>query len=194
MRLGNQITTSAILILALLFFDGLSDQVTAQVSEWSYTDNHTVIKMTVTPADEPVPALKHQLVLRPHQMRDGNAATHYLRAYPEGGVDKHLEHWKKKCGNEIYDWHSPDDFPLDDLPEDAKQMANDFNNETENYFEPASRCRTADWGHDLSHLNGLEDHLIPFARGSVGARYFSRAYAPKRVLPYLKSGLKMPSI
>jgi len=43
----------------------------------------TVFKMTVTPAAEPVPALKHRLTLRERELKSGNAATHYSRAFPK---------------------------------------------------------------------------------------------------------------
>ncbi len=148
----------------------------AQITEWVQEDQLTTVKMTITPADEPVPALKHQLVSRPHQMRNGNAATHYLRAYPEGGVEKHIDHWKKEQGEDTYDWHSPEYFLLDQLPKEAKQMAEDFDTETKSYFEPASRCRTADWGHDLSGMSGIE--IISFLLPEVqAARSISRVLA-----------------
>ncbi len=148
----------------------------AQITEWNRDDQLTIVKMTITPADEPVPALKHQLVLRPHQMRDGNAATHYLRSYPEGGFERALERLEERFGEEIYDWYSPDEFALEDLPEEAFETAQIFQSMTESFYEPASRCKEADWGHDLSHLKGVE--IISFLLPEVqSARSISRILA-----------------
>ena len=42
-----------------------------------------VVRMTVTPAAEPVPALRHRLVARDIDLKSGNAAPYYHRA----GID-----------------------------------------------------------------------------------------------------------
>src|SRR5258707_15795301 len=39
-----------------------------------------VVRMTVTPAAEPVPALRHRLVARDIDLKSGNAAPYYHRA------------------------------------------------------------------------------------------------------------------
>ena len=60
--------------------------------------NLTVFHMTVTPAAEPVPALKHRLWLKPQDMKPGNSVVHYLRVFPEGGLDKTFEATAKEFG------------------------------------------------------------------------------------------------
>ena len=69
----------------------------------------TVFKMTVSPAAEPVPALKHRLTLRERELKPGNAATHYSRAFPEGGVTAVWKRLEKQHGlDEPYLWLATD--------------------------------------------------------------------------------------
>ena len=52
----------------------------------------TVFRMTVTPAAEPVPALKHRLTLREIDRVLGNAATFYMRGSTLGSRMTALQH------------------------------------------------------------------------------------------------------
>lgn len=110
----------------------------------------TVFKMTVTPAAEPVPALKHRLTLRERELKPGNAATHYSRAFPEGGVEsiwKRLE--KEYSDEELQQWYGQA-LPLNQLPlEKARKAAASFQDIIDNFVAPGSERLDCDWGHGI---------------------------------------------
>ncbi|WP_428307496.1 hypothetical protein [Lacipirellula sp.] len=110
----------------------------------------TVFKMTVTPAAEPVPALKHRLTLRERELKPGNAATHYSRAFPEGGVESIWKRLEKEYGDEeVHRWYDQT-LPLEQLPLDkAKQAATSFQDVIDNFVAPGSERLDCDWGHGI---------------------------------------------
>ncbi|BBO30530.1 hypothetical protein [Lacipirellula parvula] len=110
----------------------------------------TVFKMTVTPAAEPVPALKHRLTLRERELKPGNAATHYSRAFPEGGVESIWKRLEKEYGDEeVHRWYDQT-LPLEKLPLDkAKQAATSFQDIIDNFVAPGSERLDCDWGHGI---------------------------------------------
>lgn len=135
----------------------------------------TTIRLTVSPAAEPKPALKHRLTFRPDELKPGNAAVHYLRAYPEGGFEKLWNHIRKQQGEAFDDWCSTD-VSLEDLPLEAYEAADRLASNTKDFFERASVCRDVDWGHDISELNGSEIYsfLLPEIQSM---RSISRAFS-----------------
>jgi hypothetical protein len=78
----------------------------------------TVFKMTVTPAAEPVPALKHRLVLRPIDEQDGNAAPYYYRAIMYS-VRKY-DQLQKLFGEHADDYWHAEGVPIEKLRELAR--------------------------------------------------------------------------
>lgn len=115
----------------------------------------TVYKMTVTPAAEPVPALRHRLVLRDSEYKPGNAAVHYLRSFPEGGDvhQKFLKIQKDFGGDDVYGskggpgWYSLE-MPLDKLDrEKLRRAASCFDGTIDSFVRPASDRLDCDWGH-----------------------------------------------
>ncbi len=105
-------------------------------------DGLTVFQMTVTPAAEPVPALKHRLTLRPHERKPGNAATHYMRSAWEGGLSRPWKRIREKYGLETLNAWGGRELPIEELPlEDLREAAGAFDSYVENYIAPASRCR-----------------------------------------------------
>jgi hypothetical protein len=109
----------------------------------------TVFKMTVTPAPEPKPVLKHRLTLRELELQPGNAATHYGRAFPEGGIGETWKGMREEFGESLEDWYDLD-IPLDKLPLDkARNAAIRLERFTENFIDVATRCRDCDWGHNI---------------------------------------------
>ena len=73
-----------IAILCLLHGLALAEKT---VSSPADTDAPTTIRLSVTPADEPKPALKHRLLPEPVELERGNAATFYYRAMVNDGPD-----------------------------------------------------------------------------------------------------------
>jgi hypothetical protein len=110
----------------------------------------TVFKMTVTPAAEPVPALKHRLTLRERELKPGNAATHYSRAFPEGGVEAIWKRLQKEHGlNEVHQWYDQA-LPLSQLPlDEARKAAASFQDLIDNFVSPGSERLDCDWGHGI---------------------------------------------
>ncbi len=115
----------------------------------------TTIRLTVTPADEPRPALRHRLTLRPQDLRPGNSVAHYMRAYPETGFSYLMEHFRKKYGEAFDEWHTPE-FPLNDLPKEARKAALGISHTIKAYLDPGSHCRDCDWGYNLADWHGNE--------------------------------------
>ncbi|MCA9151413.1 MAG: hypothetical protein KDA92_19005 [Planctomycetales bacterium] len=115
----------------------------------------TVVQMTVTPAAEPVPALRERLVVRDIEMLPGNAATHYLRLYPESVLDTRLSALVEKFGDELYEWYSPGSEPLHTLPLDKlREAARSFDREINNFVAPATLRRDCDWGLGIQEMQG----------------------------------------
>lgn len=109
-----------------------------------------VFKMTVDPAKEPVPALQHRLMLRERELRPGNAATLYLRAYPEGGIERTWKSVRTKFGDvEVDRWYVTE-TPLDKLPlEKVREATDRFHTLLNEHLRPASERLECDWGHRI---------------------------------------------
>ncbi len=109
--------TVAMLLLGSL---GLVPAAAADVTlELENNDRGTVMvyKMSVTPAAEPVPAMKYRLSVEPHTKIPGNAITHYLRSYGENGITGPWKNATDKFGMEVHDWYDSK-IPIKDLPLD----------------------------------------------------------------------------
>ena len=132
-------------------------------------DGLTVYKMTVTPAAEPVPALKHRLTIRPHKRRPGNGVTHYLRSAWENGIDSSWEYQRKKIGEDEFDaWIRPQDVPIEDLPlERVESVVRSFSSQIDAFIDPATRSRRYEWGLGEEDLRGTESiaFLLPDTQG-----------------------------
>lgn len=109
-----------------------------------------VFKMTVDPAKEPVPALRHRLMLRERELKPGNAATLYLRAYPEGGIQQTWKTVRAKFGDEKVDGWYPTETPLAQLPLDnVREATGYFDTLVKEHLRPASERLDCDWGHRI---------------------------------------------
>lgn len=117
-------------------------------------DSHrVVIRMTVTAADEPTPAFKYRLTLRPHELVPGNSVAHYMRAFPEGGVERVWKFVSEEFGEEVDDWYT--NTPMSQLPtERFVAAAAPFSSLIENHMAPGSRCRNTDWGVSFVDIKG----------------------------------------
>ena len=132
----------------------------------------TVHRMTVTPAAEPVPALKHRFTIPLHKRRPGNAATHYLRSLGESnGPGIRWRRLDERYGEEIYDWYDYA-FPTEKIPmEDFREVTSAFEDYVDNYIRDATSCRRCDWGLEEMDLRGMETiaYLLPDAQESRSA-------------------------
>ncbi len=124
----------------------------------------TVFRMTVSPASEPVPALKHRLTLRPHELNPGNAAIHYVRVHAENILASDWRGVREKFGEVVYDWCDIEDVSLTELPlDDVREASSILDTLVEHFIEPGTRCRDSDWGLELEDLRGLDSfsYLLP---------------------------------
>jgi hypothetical protein len=130
------------------------------------TDAGTLVvyRLTVTPAPEPTPPLRHRLAVREIELQPGNAATHYLRAFPEGGFEGKLKRMVDKYGEAFHDWYSLSEVPLKALPLDkAREAAASFDGVIDHFIAPATLRRQCDWGWGIEDMRGPEifEFLLP---------------------------------
>ena len=149
---------NAFLFIALLAPSFAKGEATWEQEEGS---NNKIIRMEVTPADEPSPAFKHRLTLLPHQLVPGNSVAHYMRSFPEGGIEKSLVHIRKKYGEEFDTWYGTA-LPISKLPLDKVREADKFL-ESLGFVRAGSRCRETDWGVSYVDVRGPEvfSFLLP---------------------------------
>ena len=117
------------------------------------TDLRT-IQLTVTAADEPRPALRHRLTLRPQDLRPGNSVSYYMRAYPEHGPAYNMRDLRERFGEVVDDWYRSH-FPLSKFPREDIDLANSWTSDfIRDFLDPASHCRDCDWGYNPADLRG----------------------------------------
>jgi hypothetical protein len=141
----------------------------------------TVFKLTVTPAPEPTPAFKHRLIPAESEMRSGNAALHYGRAFAENSLSSAWKALEKDYGfdevhgsDQVKGWYDVE-RPLHDLPLDkVRQAASRFDTIVKQCVARGAVRRECDWGRDLDELRGADvfSLLIPEAQET---RSLSRA-------------------
>lgn len=134
-----------------------------------------VIRMSVTPADEPKPAFKYRLTLRPHELVPGNSVAHYMRAFPEGGIERTWKFVRDEYGEEVDNWYGG--TPMSQLPADEfVSAAALFDSLVRHYVSPGSRCRKTDWGVSFVDVKGPD--VIAFLLPEIQAmRSIGRAVA-----------------
>jgi len=145
------------------------------VEDQENNDGLTVFQMTVTPAAEPVPALRHRFRVPLHLRKPGNAATHYLRVWPEGGLERTWKYVRENTKEEVDRWGRINDLSIAELPLDqVRDAAASFQGHIDTHIDRASRCRECDWGLAEEELRGMEtiQYLLPDAQAS---RDISRA-------------------
>jgi hypothetical protein len=111
-----------------------------------------VFKMTVTPAAEPVPALRHRLVLREIDEKAGNAAPMYYRAIM--GAQAATKQLTDAFGNEYDSFPWYDESVSTDRLRRAVGIVNDGLIMTS--LREASARRDCEWGFDLHSIRGPE--------------------------------------
>lgn len=122
-----------------------------------------VVRMEVTPADEPTPAFKHRLTSLPHELVPGNSVAHYMRAFPEGGIERTWKSLRDKYGEVLEDWYGTD-IAISALPmEQVRAAASSFDSLVDSYVSKGAACRETDWGVSYVDIRGPEviSFLLP---------------------------------
>lgn len=171
MMIRNQYVFSATICLSALLTTVQTRAELEVIEDADGQQGLTVFRMTVTPAAEPVPALKHRFSVPLHKRKPGNAATHYLRSLGESnGPGIRWRRLRDRFGDEVDDWYDLD-FPVDEIPmQDFRDAARGFRRYVDNYTRRASECRRCDWGLEEMDLRGPETvaYLLPDAQESRG--------------------------
>jgi hypothetical protein len=114
----------------------------------------SVIRMTVTPAGEPVPALRYRLVPRDIELQPGNAAPYYYRAMI--ALSPTISSLRKKYGEEFDDWYSTD-VPISKLPLDKVRAANhELDAAVRSQLAVAANRRKCDWELGIDQIRGVD--------------------------------------
>jgi hypothetical protein len=151
-------------------------EVRADVTVVDNKDGQETIRMTVTPAAAPVPALRHRLMPRELELKPGNSAPYYYRAQLE------LRDTMKTIRDEYNEetmlskWYGTDAeaTPIAKLPLDKVRLASQMFNAIYDYhMKPAFERRECDWELDFQEWRGIElisVHLEEFQRSREIAR------------------------
>jgi hypothetical protein len=130
-------------------------------AEVAYTKNDdndlTIVRMSVTPAAESVPRLKHSLLAREIDLTPGNAAPYYYRAVLESSQT--MDRLRKQFGDEYDEWYYTDPYiPTSKLPLDKLRKADEMSLRgfIEDQLTDATCRRDCDWQLDLQQIRGPE--------------------------------------
>ena len=158
-------------------FPSQADAELTVIEEQSDAGSLTIYRLTVTPAPEPVPPLRHRLAVREIDLKPGNAATHYLRAFPESGFESQVKRMVDTYGEAFHDWSNAGTIPLSKLPLDkARDAAASFDGVVDHFIAPATIRRDCDWGLGIEEMRGLE--IVQFLLPEINAsRSVSRILA-----------------
>ncbi|MCC7473843.1 MAG: hypothetical protein IT425_00485, partial [Pirellulales bacterium] len=122
------------------------------------SDEIQIVRMTVTPAAEPVPAFKHRLLARGIDLKPGNAAPYYYRAH--GELRSTLKHIRDKFDEdtELSNWYGLEDStPIAKLPlERVREACAMFDGIYQNDLRQAFARRDCDWELGVEELRGVD--------------------------------------
>ncbi|HMF13071.1 MAG TPA: hypothetical protein VKE94_12225 [Gemmataceae bacterium] len=117
-------------------------------------------QLTVQPAREPVPALKHQLAFELRDQTPGNAAVHYFRAascYEEKRANLRADKKREQFPHAETWWK----LTLEELPRAEMHAFFDYFKPVLELVERAARCKRCDWELDETlHEEGIAT-LLP---------------------------------
>jgi hypothetical protein len=128
-------------------------------TEGSEGNEVTVIKMNVTPAAEPVPALKYRLIARDIELKAGNSVTYYYRAFVN--LPRDMERLRREYDEdtELGRWYATglEATPIADLPLEKVHKASELTDRLiENYLAEATQRRDCDWQLGVEEIRGGE--------------------------------------
>ena len=165
-----------ILAMGVLCTNTVSSDVVVEHDKENTRGTTMVYRMTVTPAAEPVPALKYRMTIEPYKTIPGNAITHYLRSLGENSLNSPWDGAKRDFGMDVHDWYGlktkVEDIPVDKL----RVAASYFDSYVDSHLRRATMCRESDWGIAMEDLRGEE--VVTFLLPSIQqTRSMARALA-----------------
>src|SRR3954453_21627708 len=119
-----------------------------------------IVRMTVTPATEPVPALKYRLFARHIHLKPGNAVPYYYRA--QLNIAAVMKELRKEFDEDeqLSSWHGPvdaDATPIAKLPlEKVRKASHKFDQSYNTHLRTAFERRNCDWELGIEDMRGVE--------------------------------------
>jgi hypothetical protein len=131
----------------------------ADVTYSKSDDDLTIVRMNVTPAAEPVPALKYRLLVRDIDLKSGNAASFYYRAFLQ--LPNGMKHLRQKFDEDeqLGKWYGTgvDATPIDELPLDSLREASRFiDGLIRDFLSVAVEQRDCNWQLDVGDIRGVD--------------------------------------
>jgi hypothetical protein len=125
-----------------------------------------IVRMTVTPAAEPVPALRHRLLARDIDLKTGNAVPYYYRTQLELRSTMKKIREKFDDDKELSLWYGTGDeaTPIAKLPlEKVREASQMFDPIYNNHLRPAFERSDCDWELGVDELRGVDviSFLLP---------------------------------
>jgi hypothetical protein len=172
------LTVYCLTIAACLVLPALADVTYEKAKDG---DNEIeIVRMTVTPAAEPVPALRHRLVAREIDLKSGNAVPYYYRA--ELDLRSVMKELRKEFDEDtqLSPWYGPVDVdatPIAKLPlEKVRKASQKFEPLYNSHLRTAFERRNCDWELGIEEIRSVE--TISFLIEEVqGAREIGRMMA-----------------
>src|SRR3954468_7777362 len=119
-----------------------------------------IVRMTVTPAAEPVPALRYRLVARDIDPKTGNAVPYYYRA--QLNIAAAMKELRKEFDEDtqLSPWYGPvdaDATPIAKLPlEKVRKASQKFDPLLNDQLRTAFERRNCDWELGIEDMRGVE--------------------------------------
>ena len=152
----------------------------AEVTYTESDDDLTVIRLTVTPAAEPVPVFKYRLQPRDIDLQPGNAAPFYYRALSALAINMDRLRKKYSDDDELSKWYGTgvDALPVDQLPLDKVRDAVEMSTGgiVGEQLKLATTRRNCVWDIGMEEIRGLDLIAIPLEEFQR-SREFSRMLA-----------------
>src|SRR6188472_1164682 len=119
-----------------------------------------IVRMTVTPAAEPVPALRYRLVARDIDLKPGNAVPYYYRA--QLNIAAAMKELRKEFDEDtqLSPWYGPvdaDATPIAKLPlEKVRKASRKFDPSYKEHLRTAFERRNCDWELGIEDMHGAD--------------------------------------
>lgn len=125
-----------------------------------------IVRLSVTPAPEPVPALRHRFVTRDVDLKSGNAVPYYYRAFMESRST--VKQMREKFDDEkqlgLWNTTGEDATPIAKLPLDkVREASRMFDSIYSNHLRSAFERSDCEWELGVEDIRGIDiiSFLLP---------------------------------